>query len=145
MTTYEGAGSGKTNLNSYLQYQASTLRKVPKCHQGGKKTESPWYFIHSTYRYSIIFHVFPTVQHLPSSPQPASVRATQPGEAVGTTPGEQEKNLSRRNIQISRTFCQCSHMRIESAHNRSYVILMSFLLWVAEKNLSALFCYLLGV
>lgn len=36
MTMYEEAGSGKTNLSSYLQYQASTLTEVSKFHQGGK-------------------------------------------------------------------------------------------------------------
>lgn len=38
MTMYEEAGSGKTNLSSYLQYQASTFTEVSKFHQGGKKT-----------------------------------------------------------------------------------------------------------
>lgn len=37
MTMYEEAGSGKTNLSSYLQYQASTFTEVSKFHQGGKK------------------------------------------------------------------------------------------------------------
>lgn len=149
MAMYKRAGSGKTNLISYLQYQASTLRKVPKCHQGRKKTESPWYYSHSSYSYSVIFHIFFTVQHFPISPQPGCIGATQPGVAMGAMPAPgnrgARKNLCRRNIQISSMFCLCSHIRLESAHNRSYVILMSFLLWVTEKNLSVLFCYLLGV
>lgn len=76
--------------------------------------------------------------------------ATEPGVAMGamTAPdnrrAEKKKPFQKKYPDIQYVF-PCSLIRLESAHNRPYVTLMSFLLWVIEKNLSALFCYLLGV
>lgn len=147
MTMHEEAGSGKTNLSSYLQYQASTLTEVSKFHQGGKKTQSPWDSINSSYCYSVILswpHIFSLLSIFPAPHNRG--REVWPWEqCLHLLNGAAEKELSGRNTQIFGIFCQRSHVRIKSAHNRSYVILMSFLLWVTEKNLSALFCYLLRV
>lgn len=105
------------------------------------------FLFHSSYCYSVISgwpsFFFP---HYPaSSLLPTAVAQGFGHKTNSCTYRGGSRYLSRRNIQVFGIFCQHSHVRIESAHSRSYVILMSFLLWVTEKNLSALFCYLLGV
>lgn len=148
MTMYEEASSGKTNLSPYLKYQASALTEVSKFHQGERNTQSPWVsfsFLLLLFCdfWLAIFFFFP---HYPaSSLLPTAVAQGFGHKTNSCTYRGCSRYLSRRNIQVFGIFCQHSHVRIESAHSRSYVILMSFLLWVTEKNLSALFCYLLGV